>query len=418
MSALLAAPVSPVWAETPAAPQPQSQSAPSFTQTELDQMLAPVALYPDQLLSQVLMASTYPLEIVEAARWSRAHPDLKGDEAVRSAANEDWDPSVKSLLAFPDLLGRMDDKVEWTRQLGDAFLGQESQVMDTVQQLRQRAQANGDLRSDERQRVTDDGGTIAIAPTNPQVVYVPYYDPTVVYGSWWWPAYPPVYWGPWPGYAVAYPGFWWGVGIGVSAGFFFGSVSWHSHSVVVVHSNVYYARPSFSHHSAYAHQTIAVGQWHHDPTHRHNVNYRSPAAQQRYAHWEPQRGTAAQRLDASHRGSAPGAPRGAPRNDSHGHAMPPAMRSSSPSMAEGHSGRAAPRPRADPPAGFNPPRPASAREMPQPRFGSGSSRGDVHPSYGGQGGGYRGQDGGFGGQGGSFGGHGGGFGGHGGGHGG
>ena len=257
---------------------------PAYSQAELDQMLAPIALYPDELLSQVLMAATYPLEVVEAARWSRAHAGLKGDEAVRSAADRDWDPSVKSLLAFPDLLQRMDEKLEWTRGLGEAFLAQEGQVMQTVQQLRHRAQANGSLASDDRARVVEDAGNIAIEPANPQVVYVPYYDPWVVYGAWWWPAYPPVVWAPWPGYVVVRPGFWWGVGIGISAGFFFGAVSWPYHRVTVVRTNVYYAHPPRAYRPAYVHRPLAVGYWKYDPSHRRGVAYRNPEVRQRYGH--------------------------------------------------------------------------------------------------------------------------------------
>ncbi len=117
----------------------QDNAGPAFTQQELDQMLAPIALYPDPLLSQILMASTYPLEVVEAARWSRAHSGLRGDRAVRAAADQDWDPSVKSLVAFPQILAMMDQRLEWTERLGDAFLAQEPAVMDSVQVLRQRA---------------------------------------------------------------------------------------------------------------------------------------------------------------------------------------------------------------------------------------------------------------------------------------
>ena len=170
----------------------QTQAAHVYTQAELDQMLAPIALYPDALLSQVLMASTYPIEVVEAARWMRANPGLQGDDAVRGVQDEDWDPSVKSLVAFPQILQRMDEKLEWTRSLGDAFLAQEPQMMDQVQQLRRRAQAAGSLRSDERVRVEQQGPTIVVRPASPQYVYVPYYDPLIVYGPWWWPAYRPV----------------------------------------------------------------------------------------------------------------------------------------------------------------------------------------------------------------------------------
>ncbi len=208
------------------------QGNPAFTQQELDQMLAPVALYPDSLLSQVLMAATYPLEIVEAAHWSHANPNLTGAAAVQAVADRDWDPSVKSLVAFPQILQTMDDRIEWTERLGDAFLGQQAQVMDTIQALRHRAQANGYLKSNERLDVEQDGDYIEIAPTNPEIVYVPVYDPTIVYGPWWWPAYPPVYWGPWYGY-YWYGGFAWGVGIGIGIDFFYGGWDWHHHHAYV-----------------------------------------------------------------------------------------------------------------------------------------------------------------------------------------
>src|SRR6266571_2686039 len=180
---------------------PPAQRSAAAAQPELDQMLAPIALYPDSLLSQIFMASTYPLEVVEAARWSRANPGLKGEEAVNAVEQRDWDA-----------------------RLGDVFIAQEPQVMETVQSLRQKAYAAGNLRSNEQAYVVQQGEALAIEPATPQVVYVPYYDPRVAYGSWWWPAYPPVYWAPWPGYYV-YPGFAfaWGGGIRVGSGFFFSS---------------------------------------------------------------------------------------------------------------------------------------------------------------------------------------------------
>ncbi len=233
-------------------------------------MLAPIALYPDELLSQIFMASTYPLEVVEAARWSSAHAGLRGEQAVSAAADQPWDPSVKSLLAFPQILSMMDQRLDWTQRLGNAFLGQQQQVMETVQALRQRAYAAGNLRSNERAVVEQQAGAIAIVPASPQVVYVPYYDPLVVYGPWWWPAYPPVYWPPWPGYVVGpAPGFWWGVGVGVTVGFFFGAFDWPHHHVVVVHAppRIYHPRPG--------HALPGPGVWRHDPDHRRNVPYRS-----------------------------------------------------------------------------------------------------------------------------------------------
>ena len=255
----------------PSYPPPQ----PAFTQAELDQMLAPIALYPDQLLSQILMASTYPLEVVEAARWSRANPNLRGEDAVNAFASQPWDPSVKSLLAFPQILSMMDERLDWTRRLGDAFLAQEPQVMATIQALRAKAYQAGNLRSTDQMQVTDDGGTIVVQPANPQIVYVPYYDPLVVYGTWWWPAYPPVYWPAWPGYYV-YPGyaFAWGVGIGISVGFFFGAFDWHNHHVNVVNVHNYYYRG--------AGVRTAPGPWHHEAVHRGAVPYRSEAVRQEF----------------------------------------------------------------------------------------------------------------------------------------
>src|SRR5262249_9534850 len=155
--------------------------------------LAPIALYPDSLLSQILMAATYPAEVAEAARWSRSHPGLDGDRAVQEVEYIDWDPSVKSLVAFPQILDMMDEKLDWTQRVGDAFLAQEADVMDTVQDLRDRAYEAGNLRSNEYVRVVSQERVIVLETVNPRVVYVPYYDPLVVYGSWWWPAHPPVH---------------------------------------------------------------------------------------------------------------------------------------------------------------------------------------------------------------------------------
>lgn len=224
------------------APQP-------FQEAELDQLLAPIALYPDALLSQILMAATYPIEVVEAARWSRANPRLRGEDAVMAVDDRDWDPSVKSLVAFPHILERMDQKIDWMRDLGDAFLAQEEDVMDTIQRLRQRAAAAGSLYSDERQRVIYDGNLIIVEPVNPLVVYVPYYDPLVVYGRWWWNAYPPVSWAPWPGwvpYRSTRPGvslgISWGPAISISSSFFFGVPDWRERHVRVRSEHRYYQR--------------------------------------------------------------------------------------------------------------------------------------------------------------------------------
>jgi hypothetical protein len=229
-----------------ALPLASGQARAAYSRAELDQMLAPIALYPDPLLSQILMAATYPAEVAEAARWSRAHPGVEGDAAVRMVQDYEWDPSVKSLVAFPQVLTRMDENPDWTRNLGEAFVVQEPVVMEAVQGLRRRAQEAGQLASDERLRVIEQPGTIVIEPANPQYVYVPYYDPWIAYGPWWWSAYPPFYWAPWPGYVRAYrPGFWWGAPVGISVGFFFGGVDWQRRYVRVVRTDNYYVRGSY-----------------------------------------------------------------------------------------------------------------------------------------------------------------------------
>jgi hypothetical protein len=271
-----------------------------FRQEELDQMLAPVALYPDSLLSQVLMASTYPLEVVQAARWSRANPGLKGQDAARAVANMDWDPSVKSLAAFPQVLQMMDEQLEWTERLGEAFLAQQGDVMDSVQALRRRAEAAGNLQSSEHLRVERQRQAIVIEPPAPDVVYVPHYSPAVVYGPWWWPAYPPVFWAPPAYYAVpAFPhAFAWGPGIAISAGFFFGHADWHRRHVTVVNNhftNVTVNRTTVRR------ANITDGSrtvWRHDPAHRRGVPFRTAEARQRIAESRTEAGAGRRGSDA------------------------------------------------------------------------------------------------------------------------
>lgn len=331
-------------------PEPTS---PAFTQQQLEQMLAPIALYPDSLLSQILMASTYPLEVVQAARWSRANPHLAGEAAVNAVAHKHWDPSVKSLVAFSQLLAMMDEKLEWTEKLGEAFLAQEPQVMDTVQSLRQRAYAAGSLRTTEQMYVSQQGPAIVIEPVSPQVVYVPYYDPWVIYGSWWWPAHPPVHWRPWVGYYVRpgiTVGFFWGPPVRVSGGFFFGKFDWqrrvHGVSAHHYHTVNLMRRPSIADRHAVAatfpNDKIVV--WKHDPAHRRGAPYRSQVERPRWnqsgvASVEPQRdrrpeersmpsnhGTVAARSDLHPGGARPvmRGPEG--RRDSGKDGMPPIQR--------------------------------------------------------------------------------------------
>lgn len=189
----------------PPAPADQSQQQ-LLSAGELDALVAPIALYPDALLSEILMASTYPLEVVEASRWAGGNKKLKGDQLKAAVSKQSWEDSVKALTATPDVLHMMSDKLDWTRKLGDAVLAQQPDVMDAIQRLRQKAQANNVLTSNKQQTVStqQQGGkqVIVIAPTDPSTIYVPYYNPAVVYGAWPYPAYPPYYW-PAPGYIAA-----------------------------------------------------------------------------------------------------------------------------------------------------------------------------------------------------------------------
>src|SRR5512135_1311000 len=198
-----------------------------FNQPQLEQLLAPIALYPDELLSQILMASTYPLEVVQADRWAKQNKGLKGDALTAALEKQSWDPSVKSLVNFPDVLTMMSEKLDWTEQLGDAFLSSQKDVLDTVQKLRAKAQAEGNLKSTEQQKVVVEQETIIIQPSDPQVVYVPQYNPSVVYGAWPYPAYPPYPVYP-PGYvATAAFSFAAGVAVGAAWGYAWGNTNWH-----------------------------------------------------------------------------------------------------------------------------------------------------------------------------------------------
>ena len=250
------------------APSPGIQR--TFSQEELDQLLAPIALYPDALLAQILMASTYPLEVVQAARWAKAHPELQGEQLQAALQEQGWDPSVKGLVSVPQVLTMMDEKLDWTQKLGDAFLAQQPQVMDTVQRLRAKAQAAGNLRSTPQQTVVDEGGAVEIQPANPQVIYVPVYDPAVIYGPWWWPV-APYYWYP-PGYVIA-PGPVIYFGFGVVLGpWIWGGCDWKHRTVVV----------DVPRYNSFNHTRIASPQWTHDVDHRRGVPYRDDATRQRY----------------------------------------------------------------------------------------------------------------------------------------
>lgn len=257
-------------------------SDPIFTRAELDQMLAPIALYPDTVLSHILIAATYPLEVIEAERWTRSNRHLEAEEAVNAASLEGWDPSVAALTAFPDLLGRMSDDLDWTQDLGDAFLADEGRVMDAIQNLREKAYASGQLKKMKHVKTYRENRIIVIEPAVERVVYVPYYDTRVVYGPWWWDRYPPVYWRA-PTTYVHVGGFYWGPRIYLGSTFFFSSVHWPERRIVVIDYHHHHHRhPRFYSGRKIAHYDGAR-RWEHNPRHRRNIVYRSEPVRQRYA---------------------------------------------------------------------------------------------------------------------------------------
>lgn len=274
------------------APRAQDTKKP-FTPEQLDQLLAPVALYPDALLSQTLMAATYPLEVVEAARWSQANPNLKGDAAVAAVKDKEWDVSVKSLVAFPQTLAMMNGNLDWTQKVGDAMIGQQKDVAESIQRLRAKAMAAGNLNTTPQQTVTtqssSQGSAIVIEPANPELIYVPYYNPTWAYGPWPYPAYPPVYYPPPPYYGAALAtGMMFGLGVAAGAAMYGG---WHwgwsgngwgnSYATVNVNKATNISVNNFDA------NRYRDGQWQHDPAHRDGVPYRTPAERERYNQARP-----------------------------------------------------------------------------------------------------------------------------------
>jgi hypothetical protein len=264
-----------------AAAKAQSQQQNKLlTSAELDQLVAPIALYPDALVSEVLMASTYPLEVVEAARWAEQNKALKGEPLKQAADKQSWDESVKSLAAAPDVLDMMSKKLEWTQKLGDAVLAQQADVMDAIQRLRSKADANGKLQTTSQQTVKKtrqaNRDVIVIEPAEPNTVYVPYYDPAVVYGPWPYPAYPPYY--------FAYPGYITGTaiatGIAFGVGFAVGAWAWHDHwwggGFNWGNNNINFNRQINV-------NNINNNNWRHNPDHRHGVAYKNADVAKRFS---------------------------------------------------------------------------------------------------------------------------------------
>lgn len=281
MPARAQAPTSPDQVEGGATPQ--APGVEKFSEGQILQLVAPIALYPDSLLSQILMASTYPLEVVEAARWLQRNPALIGkalDDAMQAQA---WDPSVKALTVLPQTLQMMNDRLEWTQALGDAVLAQQQDVFDAVQKLRAQAEVAGNLRSTPQQSVTEvppppgvapSSGpqqTIVIEPVNPGVYYVPVYDPEVAYGAWPYPDYPPFYWTP-PGFAstniVSFAA---GVAVGAAV---WGGCDWGRRHVVIDTRRFNVVNRT----------NIDVGNnvWVHNAVHRGNVPYRNAFVARRF----------------------------------------------------------------------------------------------------------------------------------------
>jgi hypothetical protein len=251
-----------------------------FSQAELDSMLAPVALYPDSVLSHVLIAATYPLEVIQAARWSREHPGLRGEDAVAAVEYQNWDASVKALVAFPELLQRMDEDLQWTQDLGDAFLLQEEEVVASIQYLRSEAYSQGHLRSNDRVKVVREREYIYIEPARTRVVYVPYYDPRVIYSSWRWSSHPPRYWHRPSGFSLSV-NFYWGRPYHIRPSFYFSSFHWPTRKVVVVNHHHYYREHRFTSGRQVA-RFDQARHWKHNPVHRRGVSYRGRVEQTRF----------------------------------------------------------------------------------------------------------------------------------------
>jgi hypothetical protein len=289
-------------AQTPAAAPSQALLKPA----ELDQLVAPIALYPDPLLSEILIASTYPLEVVQADRWAKSNSSLKGEALTAALAKQGWDDSVKALAQVPNVLTMMADQLDWTQKLGDAVLAQQPELMDAIQRLRGRAQANGKLQSTKELTVTvksaapaqGGGGQaqegqapaqyIVIEPTSPTEMYVPYYDPAVVYGAWPYPDYSPYYFPPPPGYYA---------GGAIAAGIAFGSAvaighaiwgncDWGRRNINVANRNVNINNLDRSNINNF-------NKWEHNADHRHGVKYNNADVRQKFAKNDIQAGKGA-----------------------------------------------------------------------------------------------------------------------------
>lgn len=246
--------------QSAAPPPPQAAQQ---TPEQLQQLVAPIALYPDALVAQILAASTYPAEIVEADRWMQQHSSLKGKKLAEEVNKQSWDPSVKALAQFPSVLANMDKNLSWTSSLGEAYMNQSQDVMNAVQVMRARAESAGDLKSTPQENVTTQGQTIVIEPVNPDVVYVPQYDPWLVYGA------PLAVWPGWymyPGLYLAGAGIAFGVGFGLGffAGFGWGwghwGFDWHNRAVLFNHGRYFSHSREFANRNNFNHGSRGVNR--------------------------------------------------------------------------------------------------------------------------------------------------------------
>lgn len=243
-----------------------------YQRADLDRLLAPVALYPDSLLSHVLIAATYPLEVVQAERWARRNDHLRPEQALEQADAFDWDPSVKALVATPDILTRMSEDLEWTQAVGEAFLAQQEDVLASIQLLRDRAYAAGNLRSDDHVAVARERDTIRIETVRREIVYVPMYDTRRVYGAWWHRS-PPVYW---DGFGVSVSfghGIRWNLSYNVPSWYYFSDFYWRDR-YVVIHHHHYHDRKRHPRRNYDRPRPNDGERWRHNPHHRRNVDYR------------------------------------------------------------------------------------------------------------------------------------------------
>lgn len=243
-------------------------------QAQLDQILAPIALYPDTLLSHILVASTYPLEVVQAARWRSANEDLDEQQALNAVEDKQWDPSVKALVPFNDLLQKLSEDLDWLQSLGSAFLVNEQQILSSVQNLRQKAYEEGNLNNNDYVNVEHDEGEIVIETVRKEVVYVPYYDTRVVYGNWWWHDRQPYYWHR-PTHSIFSAGLYWSTGFNIRPRFYFGGFHWRNRHVV---ANYHYRKHadrywSNNHNRRQVVRVKEYPRWSHNQQHRRGAQY-------------------------------------------------------------------------------------------------------------------------------------------------